>query len=71
MKKDFVAVSALLAYIVGLAIIAQGLGAPPGMNAWFGGIVDVIGVGTILLLWTNKHRVTRARPAAIELIVGI
>ena len=59
MKALFLAASGMLAAIPGLAIILKGVGAPPGEEILFGGLVEAFGVLSLLILWINRAKLKR------------
>ena len=61
MKKIFVAASAAFAAIPGVAVIASGLGTPPGSGyRWlFGGVIEAFGALALLILWINRSKLRR------------
>ncbi|HEY0655446.1 MAG TPA: hypothetical protein VGD65_20065 [Chryseosolibacter sp.] len=66
MKKLFAAISLTVASVPGLAIIAKGIGTPPG-HAWlFGGIIEAIGALAILLLWINRDSIRKISPKRLS-----
>jgi hypothetical protein len=71
MKKVFLTAAASFAAIPGIAVIAAGIGTPPNSQVWFGGIVNVVGVGTILLLMMNQKYIRRISPQRLTKYVGI
>src|SRR6266852_4701819 len=62
MKGLFGALSSIFAAIPGIAVIVTGLGVPPGQKLLFGGVMEAVGVGTLLLIWVSRKRVSRIPP---------
>jgi|WetSurMetagenome_2_1015567.scaffolds.fasta_scaffold371903_1 hypothetical protein len=59
MKKLFISASCVFGVIPGIAVIKSGLGAPPGYDILFGGIIETLGALSILVLWLNKNRIIK------------
>jgi hypothetical protein len=52
--------SGVFAVIPGIAVLTSNVGVPPNSSkALFGGVIEAIGVLTLMLLWLNKSRVTK------------
>jgi hypothetical protein len=62
-NKLFLALSAAFAAIPGVAVIASGLGTPPGTYyKWlFGGVIEAFGALALLLLWVNKNKLSESK----------
>jgi hypothetical protein len=59
MKRVFVGAAAAVGVVPGLAIIAKGLPAPPGVNLLFGGVVEALGAGVLMWLWIERGRLNK------------
>src|SRR5262245_52375170 len=59
MKKLFQASSALFSAIPGLTIIWKGIGTPPGHAILFGGVIEALGVFSLIVLLVNKRKLKR------------
>jgi len=52
--------SGVFAVIPGIAILTSNVGVPPNSSkALFGGIIEAIGVLTLMILWLNKSRINK------------
>jgi len=74
MKKLFLAASGAFAAIPGLAVILKGIGAPPGYEYLFGGVIETFGSLSLIILWINRKKLrrrarSRITKAAIKLAV--
>lgn len=74
MKKLFLAASGGFAAIPGLAVILRGIGAPPGYEYLFGGVIEAFGSLSLIILWINRNKLrrlarSRITKAAIKLTV--
>jgi hypothetical protein len=53
--------SGAFAVIPGIAVLTSNVGVPPNSSkALFGGIIEAIGVLTLMILWLNKSRITNS-----------
>lgn len=61
MKVLFLALSAAFAALPGVAVIASGLGTPPGTGyrLLFGGVIEAFGALALLILWVNQNKLRR------------
>jgi hypothetical protein len=57
MKKILNAASGLLATIPGISVLTSGAMAPPDNSKLFAAFIEIVGVGTLLLVLLNQKRV--------------
>src|SRR5579872_592638 len=61
MKTLFKSLAAVFATLPGVGVLATGLGVPPqvGMTLIFAGVIEALGVVTLLLVMINQDRIRR------------
>jgi hypothetical protein len=60
LSSFFTAVSGVFAVIPGIAILITSIGvSPTASKALFGGIIESLGVLTLILLWVNKDAIKK------------
>ena len=60
------AASAVFGILPGIAILLTNLGVPPDTSKLlFAGVIEALGVLTLLILWTNKEKISAISPSHI------
>jgi hypothetical protein len=64
-RRVFIAATGALGLVPGAATIAKGLVTPPQGRLLFGGFVEAIGAGIIILLWINRKEFSQVAKSTL------
>ncbi len=69
LSKFFTAVSGVFAVLPGVGVLLSNIGVPPNISgALFGGVIEALGVLTLMLLWLNKDWIRNLSSRRVNII---